>query len=172
MPPSKDYEKFNTKVTGDVSQASFHAQSLDNRSVRTKVRIRESCIESLIPSHSAVEIEQLTFHNLKFGDIVLVRDKKEFVIRRFIRFEVRGVDLIVIHVVNQHWKIAEEFRDSAIQGRIRMVESKGVVFNPYKKESFGARLRNRLTYFGTSSPWQRLMSSANIVGSMLKRPKF
>ena len=171
MPPSKDYEAFNTKVSGDVSQASFSAQSLEKKSIHTKVRIRESCLPELIPNGSTLEIEQVQFHHLRFGDLILVRDKKEIVIRRYINFEVRGPSEVVIHVVNQHWKIAEEFRDSSVSGRILMAESKGEHFNPYKKESASVRFKNWMTHFGTSTPFGRLVARMKFLGSLVGRKK-
>ena len=170
--PSKDYEAFNAKMMGDVNQASFSAQGLEKGVAHTKVRIRESCIEELIPSNSAIEIEQVPFHKLRFGDFVLVRDGKEFVIRRFVRFEVRSVEEIVIHVVNQKWKIAEEFRDGQINGRILKVDARGgSSFDPKGKEGAMKRINNRLTHFGTSSPWQRFTSTMGMVGNLLLRRK-
>ena len=171
MPPSKDYEKFNHQVTGDVHQAAFSAQSLEKKNTSHKVRIRESCIPELIPNHASLEIEQIQFHQLKFGDIVLVRDKKEIVLRRFVRYEVRGMNEVIIHVVNQHWKVHEEYKDSALSGRVILIEVKGEYCDPYKKEKFGKRLKNRLTHFGTSTPMSRLMETLKFLGGMVGRKK-
>lgn len=172
MPPSKDYEKFSQSVVGDVHQASFAAQSLSDKTASTRVKIRESCNPDLIPNNATIEIEQVPFSRLKFGDIVLMRDKKEIVIRRYVRFEVRGVNSIILHVVNQKWKIAEEYKDGSLNGRIVWVSTDSGHYNPYKKESFSQRIANRLSYFGTSTPLHRMAAAFSTFSEMaLKRQK-
>ena len=167
MPPSKDYEKFNKSATGDISQAAFQALALDDKTARSKVRIKESCIPSLIPNNALLEIEKVAFHNLKFGDFVFVRDNKDFVVRRFLSFEVRGPSEIVVHVVNQKSKKAEQFRETAINGRIYRVEADRKVYDPVKKENVFVRFMNRLTHFGTSRPTDRLNRFGDLMGSMM-----
>ena len=166
MPPSKDYEKFSKSVVGDVSQASFAAKSLADKTAYTRIKLRESCNPDLIPSNSTVEIEQCPFSKLRFGDIVLMRDKKDIVIRRYVGFEVRGVSQIVLHVVNQKWKIAEEYKDGNLNGRIIWVSTESGHYNPYKKETIGQRIANRMNYFGTSTPLKRIASAFSTFSQM------
>ena len=67
--PSKDYEAFNAKMTGDVNQAFFlGAGFLEKASPTPKSAFAKCASKSWIPSNSAIEIEQVLFHKLRFGD--------------------------------------------------------------------------------------------------------
>lgn len=167
----QDYEKFNEKVSQDVHRASFAAQGLEKRKNVTKVKINESTLPDVIPGHSTIEMETIQFHLLKFGDIVLVRDRNDFKLRRFIKYTIRGKNDIWLIVADSSRGEIEEYKDSALNGRITTVEFASQTWSPYDNDKGMKRLRDRWTQFGTSTPWQRLSNGLAFLGTIMRPQK-
>jgi hypothetical protein len=167
---SSDYRGFQDKISSDMASASASAASMEGHSGTkgTKVRLRHSDMEPLIPAGSAVEFMPAACHKLKFGDIVFVRHEKEFVLRRFVGFQV-GKKGAVIAVARPNPPALEQYPDLALVGRVCSVEVRGQRYDPHKKESLGTRFRNNWTCFGTSTPLKRLAHTLKIFGKMMKK---
>lgn len=164
---SNDYRGFQDKISGDLGQASMAAHGMDkDKKKASKVRLRKSDIESLVPSGALVEFMPLACHKMKFGDILMVRVNNDFVLRRFVSFQVgkNGPSVVVARVAPP---TLEKYSDTSVVGKIGKVECQGAVYDPHKKESFSARLGNRWSCFGTSSPFQRLGQNLKIFGKMM-----
>ena len=166
-----DYRGFQDKMHSDMTAASATAASMDQRGKGSKVRIRTSDMEGLIPSGSSVEFIPIACHKLKFGDIVFVRNNKEFVLRRFVSFNLNKAGGAMVALARIKPPALEQYQDSLLVGRVTSVESQGKVFDPHKKESFGQRMSNEWTCFGTSSPLKRLVSGLRSFGKMMKITK-
>jgi hypothetical protein len=166
---NNDYRGFQDKMQGDLSQASVTAQGYGDAKYakNSRVRIRQSDLETLIPSGSSVEFVPVACHKLKFGDIVFIRKDKEMSIRRFLAFEVvkRGT---MVAVVRLSPPTVETYQDSAIVGKVVRVEAHGKTFDPLKMESLSDKLKNQWTCFGTSNPFQRMLNGARRFGKMMK----
>lgn len=146
-----DYRGFQDKMMGDISQASAVAQS-QNRSGKggTRLRLRASDLEALIPSGSTIEYSALPPHRMRFGDIVLTRQGAEVHLRRFAGFSiVKGG--AYVQLVSPQQKLVERLPDTSVVGKVTGVEVAGKMVNPLKKESWSHAIANRLTCFGTSS---------------------
>ncbi len=165
-----DYRGFQDKISGDVGTASLAAGSMEKTGKSTKVRIRNSDLESLVPSGSAVEFIPMAAHRLKFGDIIFVRAGKEMVIRRFLAFAITKNGSMA-QVVKMGPPTIEVYPDTALVGRINKVEAGGQVYDPLKKESLTQRFANGWSCFGTSSPFTRLMRNLKAFGQMMKKKK-
>lgn len=164
-----DYRGFQDKISGDLGQASMAAHGMDkDKKKASKVRLRKSDIENLVPSGSLVEFMPLACHKMKFGDIVMVRQGNEFVLRRFVSFQIgkAGPTVVVAKVTPP---ALEKYSDTSIVGKIGKVEAQGKVYDPHQKESFSARFGNRWSCFGTSSPFQRLGRTLKVFGKMMTR---
>lgn len=164
---ANDYRGFQDKISGDLGQASMAAHGMDKDFKKaSKVRIRNSDIEGLVPSGSLVEFMPMACHRMKFGDILFIRQNKEFVLRRFVSFQVNksGPSVIVARVSPP---ALEKYSDTSVVGKISKVDSKGTVYDPHKKEPILARLGNHWSCFGTSSPFQRLGQNLKIFGKMM-----
>lgn len=167
---ASDYRGFQDKIGADMATASAAAAGMEgNKAAKgTKVRIRNSDMESLIPAGSSVEFMPTACHKLKFGDIVFVRQDKEFVLRRFVGFQI-GKKGAMIAVAKPNPAKMEQYPDTSLVGRVVSVESRGQHYDPLKKESLGTRWRNEWTCFGTSSPFTRLARGLKIFGKMMKK---
>ncbi|MFN8609229.1 MAG: hypothetical protein U0931_16955 [Vulcanimicrobiota bacterium] len=163
-----DYRGFQDKIGADMASASASAMGMEKGGKGTKVRIRASDLESLIPSGSMVEFSPVAAHKLKFGDVVFVRAGKEMVLRRFIGFQI-GKQGSVVAVARANPAKRETYPDTALVGRVGIVESKGVTFDPLKKESQLVRWKNEWTFFGTSSMFARISQNLRIFGKMMKK---
>lgn len=167
---AQDYRGFQDKMAGDLSQASMAAAGMEKVGKGSKVRIRTSDIEALVPSGSSVEFKPIACHKLKFGDILFVRLNKEFVLRRFVSFQI-GRQGAVVAVARVLPPSLESYPDTAIVGRVMRVESKGVAFDPHKKEGLGQRIKNEWTCFGTSTPVHRVLRGFKTFGQMMAPKK-
>ena len=84
-----DYRGFQDKIGADMATASATAAGMEKKGGKaTKVRIRQSDLEPLIPSGAMIEYIPVAAHKIKFGDVVFVRAGKELVLRRFIGFQI------------------------------------------------------------------------------------
>ena len=160
-----DYRGFQDKVKGDLGAAAATAQSKNG-----KVRIRESDLPKLIPAGSSVEFAAVPLLRLKWGDIVFVSVNREFVLRRFVEFELRK-KVTVVTVVRASPPGVEEYPDTAIVGKVMGVECKGQRYDPHSKESITTRWGNEWTCFGTSSPVQRIAKGLRKYGFIGKKKK-
>jgi hypothetical protein len=167
-----DYRGFQDKMAGDLSQASVTAQGYgDNKVVKsTKVRIRQSDLETLVPTGATVEFLATPCHKLKFGDIIFVRKDKEFVLRRFLAFEMikKGTMIAVARVAPP---AVETYPDSAIIGRVMSVEVRGKSYDPHKVETLMDRFKNEWTCFGTSTPFKRMANGVRRMTRLLAPKK-
>ncbi|MBS2034158.1 hypothetical protein JST97_04175 [bacterium] len=163
-----DYRGFQDKIGADMASASASAMGMEKGGKGTKVRIRQSDLEHLIPSGSMIDFSPVAAHRLKFGDVVFVRAGKEMVLRRFIGFQI-GKTGSVVAVARANPAKREVYPDTAVVGKVNSVESKGVSFDPLKKESQLARWKNELTFFGTSSLFARIGQNLKVFGKMMKK---
>lgn len=164
-----DYRGFQDKVMADVSQASMTAATMEKSGRgNSKVRIRASEMEPLIPNGSAIEYTATAGHKLKFGDIIFVRTGKDLSLRRFIAFEVGkgGARVVCVRVSPP---TMEQHPDTSIVGKVVRVDAGGQSYDPYKKESLGQRWANEWTYFGTCTPLQRIQRSFRAFGKLMKK---
>lgn len=170
---SRDYKGFEDKVAGDLSKASLQAQSLGGgkKSANTqKMRIRDSDMPKTVPPGSTIEFEQITFHKLKFGDIVFCRFDKELCIRRFIRIKMMKSGNAEMHVTREGPdNMVQILPGAALVGRITTVEFKGQMFDPRKLEGGLAAFQNYLTEYGTTTPLERIMRNWHFFKSMMKK---
>ena len=165
---SHDYRGFQDKIGADMATASAAAAGMDRGAKGSKLRIRQSDLESLIPSGSLVEFIPTTGHKLKFGDIVLVRIGTEFSLRRFCGWQIVKTGSLV-SVARANPPKLENYPDTALVGKITKVEAKGVTYDPLKKESQLVKWRNEWTFFGTSSMFKRIGQNLKIFGKMMKK---
>lgn len=159
-----DYRGFQDKINGDLSQASAAASSME-RGVGgkgSKVRLRQSDMENLIPSGASVEFIAMPPHRLKFGDIIFVRINKEFSLRRFVGFEIGKNGMSTVSVAKPQPPSVERHPDTAVLGKVVKVEHGGKSYDPHKAESAMAKLRNQWTCFGTSTPLARITRGLGI----------
>ena len=165
---AQDYRGFQDKVYGDLNQASVTAQSYDKVGKTSKVRIRHSDLEHLIPHGASVEFVATPCHKLKYGDIVFVRKDKEFAIRRFLAFQfVKGGARVAVARASPVG--VETHPDAAIVGKIIGVEVHRKHYDPHKKESLMQRFRNEWTAYGTSAPLQRIVRGVKSFGLLFKK---
>ncbi|MBX3166186.1 MAG: hypothetical protein KF760_02195 [Candidatus Eremiobacteraeota bacterium] len=165
---SHDYRGFQDKIGADMATASAAAAGMDRGAKGSKLRIRQSDLETLIPSGALVEFVPSTGHKLKFGDIVLIRNGSEFSLRRFVGFQiVKGGAKVSVARANP--PKLEIYPDTSIVGKVTKVEAKGVSYDPLKKESQLVKWRNEWTFFGTSSMFSRIGHNLKIFGKMMKK---
>lgn len=163
-----DYRGFQDKIGADMATASAAAAGMDRGAKGSKMRIRASDMESLVPSGSLIEFVPTTGHKLKFGDIVMVRSGTEFCLRRFVSFQiVKGGAMVSVARISP--PKLETYPDTSLVGRVTKAESKGVSFDPLKKESQLVKWRNEWTFFGTSSMFSRIGQNLKIFGKMMKK---
>ena len=163
-----DYRGFQDKIGADMATASAAAAGMDRGAKGSKMRIRQSDIEALIPSGAMIEFIPTTGHKLKFGDIVMVRSGTEFNLRRFCSFQiVKGGATVSVARINP--PKLESYSDTALVGKITKVEAKGSSYDPLTKESQMAKWRNEWTFFGTSSMFSRIGQNLKILGKMMKK---
>lgn len=167
----QDYDKFNQKVAQDVNRANFAAQSLDKKHSTTKVKIRTSAMEHLIPSGSTIELEMVPFHMLKFGDIILVRDGNDIIMRRFLKYSIRAKHDIVLYTSDEKTPHAMDYSEKALNGKVISAENKGAPVNPYKNDRGLNAIRNRWTQFGTSTPIERFISNIKFLAGVMRPQK-
>lgn len=163
-----DYRGFQDKIGADMASASATAMGMEKGGKGSKVRIRQSDLEPLIASGSMIDFAPVAAHRLKFGDIVFVRAGNELVLRRFIGFQI-GKSGSVVAVARANPARQEVYPDTAIVGKVNSVETKGVSFDPLKKESQLERWKNELTFFGTSSLFSRISRNLKNFGRMMKK---
>jgi hypothetical protein len=161
-----DYRGFQDKVKGDLGAAAATAQGQKS----SKVRLRESDLPALIPQGASVEFAAVPFHRLKWGDIIFISVNREFVLRRFVEFEVRKKGTVV-RVARATPPGIEEYPDTSIVGRVVVVEVKGQKFDPHTKESQMTRWGNEWTCFGTSTPMERIAKGLRKYGFLGKKKK-
>jgi hypothetical protein len=166
-----DYDKFNQKVAQDVNRANFAAQSLDKKHTTTKVKIRTSSMEEVIPSGSTIELEIVPFHMLKFGDIILVRSGNDILLRRFLKYSIRAKHDIVLYTSDQVSPYVQDYSEKALNGKVISADSKGVPVNPYKKDRGLNAIRNRWTQYGTSTPIERLLANLKFLAGIMRPQK-
>lgn len=165
---SHDYRGFQDKIGADMATASAAAAGMDRGQKGSKLRIRQSDLEQLIPSGALVEFVPTTGHKLKFGDIVLVRNGNEFSLRRFCSFQILKAGAMVA-VARANPPKMETYPDTALVGKVTKVEGKGGAYDPLKKESQLVKWRNEWTFFGTSSMFKRLAHNLQVFGKMMKK---
>lgn len=158
-----DYRGFQDKVKSDLGAAAATAQTKNG-----KVRIRDSDLPKLIPVGSSVEFAVVPLLRLKWGDIVFVSINREFVLRRFVEFELKK-KVTVVRVARANPPAIEEFPDNAIVGKVVGVECKGQRYDPHAKESIATRWGNEWTCFGTSSPVQQFAKGLRKYGFLKKK---
>lgn len=165
---SHDYRGFQDKIGADMATASAAAAGMDRGAKGSKLRIRHSDMEALVPSGALVEFVPTTGHKLKFGDIVLVRNGTEFQLRRFVSFQILkgGAAVSVARVAPPK---LENYPDTALVGKVTRVEAKGASYDPLKRESQLVKWKNEWTFFGTSSMFQRFAQNLKFFGKMMKK---
>jgi len=163
-----DYRGFQDKIGADLASASASAASYE-KTRGSKVRIRHSDLEALIPAGSSVEFQPTTCTKLRFGDIIFVRQNKEFVLRRFVGFQLNNRGTATMSVARVQPAGLESYPDAALVGRVTQVESRGQHFDPHKKEGLMDRWRNEWTCFGTSTPIQRMVYHLKAFGRLMKK---
>lgn len=165
---SHDYRGFQDKIGADMATASAAAASVDRGGKGSKLRIRQSDMEALVPSGALVEFVPTTGHKLKFGDIVLVRTGNEFSLRRFVSFQIlkSGANVSVARMSPPK---LESYPDQSLVGKVTKVEAKGASYDPLKKEGQLAKWRNEWTFFGTSSMLKRFGQHLKFFGKMMKK---
>lgn len=166
---AQDYRGFQDKIGADMASASASAAGME-KIKGTKLRIRQSDLESLIPAGSTVEYQPIPCHRLKFGDIIFVRSGKEFVLRRYVGFQV-GKNGAVAAVARANPARLETYPDTAVVGKVTGVDSQGRHFDPHKKESQMQRWANEWTCFGTSTPLKRLAHNLKMFSRMMSKKK-
>ena len=165
---SHDYRGFQDKIGADMATASASAAGME-RTGSSRVRLRNSDLETLVPSGASIEFQPTGCHKLKFGDIVLVRQNKEFVLRRFVSFHIGKGGGAIVSLAKARPPLVEQFQDTMLVGRVMNVEARGQRYDPHKKESLGTRWRNEWTCFGTSSPLARIARGLRTFGKMMKK---
>lgn len=165
---SHDYRGFQDKIGADMATASAAAAGMDRGAKGSKLRIRHSDMEALVPSGAMVEFIPTTGHKLKFGDIVLVRTGNEFSLRRFVSFQILkgGAAVSVARIAPPK---LESYPDTSLVGKVTKVEAKGSSYDPLKKEGQLVKWRNEWTFFGTSSMFKRLANNLKVLGKMMKK---
>lgn len=168
---AQDYRGFQDKLNSDLNQASVTAQTYGDKVGKTsKVRIRHSDFEELIPHGAAVEFIATPCHKLKYGDIIFVRKDKEFAVRRFLAFQMtKGGAKVAVARANPSG--VELHADTSVVGKIVGVEAKGEHYDPHKRESLMQRFRNEWTAYGTSTPFQRMVRSFKSFSRLLSKKK-
>lgn len=168
---SSDYRGFQDKIGADMASASATAAGMDRGQKGSKLRIRASDLEELVPSGSQIEFVPSTCHKLKFGDVLLVRMGQEFVLRRFVGWHVTKAGGAMMQVARANPPKVESYPDTQLVGKIIKVEARGGSYDPVKKETMGKRWANEWTCFGTSSPWRRIANNLKIFGKMMGKTK-
>ncbi len=164
-----DYRGFQDKIGADMASASATAAGMDKKGGKsTRVRIRQSDLEPLIPAGAMIEYIPVAAHKMKFGDVVFVRAGKEMVLRRFIGFQI-GKNGSMICVARANPAKQEVYADTTLVGKVLSVESKGVSYDPLKKEPLLVRWKNEWTFFGTSSMFARIGRNLKNFGKMMKK---
>lgn len=164
---AQDYRGFQDKIGADMASASASAAGMEKLR-GTKLRIRNSDLEKLIPSGSTVEYQPMPCHRLKFGDIIFVRAGKEFVLRRYIGFQVAKAGAVAA-VARANPARLETYPDAAVVGKVLSVDAAGKHFDPHKKESQMQRWANEWTCFGTSTPLKRLAHKLKLFGRLMNK---
>lgn len=168
-----EYRGFKDKVHSDVGQASLAAQGMEgNRPAvlnSTKVRIKHSDVERVVPSGCSIEVQPFGFHKLKFGDIILCRIDKDMQLRRFIKIQMQKNQTFLCVTRQGRLAMQELIKETTLVGRVMGYEHRGEHVDPYKLEKGMEAFKNWVTEFGTSTPVERIAAFFSFFKANVKK---
>jgi hypothetical protein len=173
---SNRYTGFQDKMKGDMGQASIQAQGLEGtkatRKDTTRTRLRTSDMPSVAPAAAHIDFENVTFHKLRHGDVILCRIDRDVNLRRFLRFKLSNDGTTTLMVTRESsTPMIEMVPSNALIGRVVTVEYREKLVAVKKLNRGLTALKNKLTDFGTTSPGERLGASFDFVKSMVTMKK-